>query len=133
MLNSFGQIRLFTRNCQGFTLLEVIVALGIVSVGILGVSRAMSGHITTLNHTEQRVLAYWVASNQLESLRIAGTQPIVGTVTGNESMGGRSWYYQQQTQPTADPLLFRIDVKVFSDVNSEEAVGEMFGYLLKQP
>lgn len=124
---------MLTRHCKGFTLLEVIVALGIVSVGILGVSRAMSGHITTLSNTEQRVLANWVASNRLDSLRIARTQPVVGTVTGSESMGGRDWYYQQETEETADPLLYRVDVRVYADQTSEEVVGGMFGYLMKQP
>ena len=114
---------------RGFTLLEVIVALAIVSIGILALSRAMSGYISSMAASEQYVAAGWVAANQLESLRIARTEPVVGSSSGSEQMAGRQWHYQVVTESTADPDLFRVDVSVYSSPEDELPVSSRFGYL----
>ena len=121
---------------QGFTLLEVIVALGIVAVGILAASKAMSGHANTLLASEERVVAYWVAANQLEYARIIKTIPVAGENSGKVDMAERTWFYREKTTATADPHLFRVDLTVFTDESEEDQVGYLFGYLsskLKRP
>lgn len=114
----------------GFTLLEVIVALGIVAVGILGVARAMNGYVDTTSALEQRVVASWVAANRLEYLRISKAIPVAGETRGTDRMGGRTWYFRETTTATADPLLFRIDISVYADKEQTDEVGRMTGYLL---
>ena len=120
------------KNNQGFTLLEVIIALGIVAVGILAVSRAITGFADTTVTLEQRMLASWVASNRLETLQIIKASPIVGTTHGSEEMADRVWYFRETTKATADPYLFRIDITVFADKDETEEVGQMHGYLLNE-
>jgi len=117
---------------RGFTLLEVIVALGIVAVGILAISKAMSGHANTLLGSEERMIGYWVAANQLEYTRIIKTIPVAGENSGRVDMADRTWFYREATSPTADPRLFRVDINVFTDENEEDQVGYLFGYL-KRP
>jgi len=117
---------------RGFTLLEVIVALGIVTVGILAVSKAMSGHANTLLGSEERMIGYWVAANQLEYARIIKTIPVAGENRGRVDMADRTWFYREATSPTADPRLFRVDINVFTDEKEEDQVGYLFGYL-KRP
>ena len=118
------------RCSRGFTLLEVIIALGIVAVGILAVSRAMTGYIENTAALEQRVVASWVASNRLESLRILKSIPEPGTTDGSEQMAGTTWHYRQTVSTTADPLLFRVDITVYLDDQYSDQVAEMTGYLL---
>jgi general secretion pathway protein I len=118
------------KNNRGFTLLEVIIALGIVAVGILAVSRVIAGFADTTFSLEQRLLANWVASNQLESLRILKVKPVVGVTHGAEQMADRTWYFRQKTSTTADPFLFRIDITVYADKDETEEVGELYGYFL---
>jgi general secretion pathway protein I len=120
------------KNSQGFTLLEVIIALGIVAVGILAVSRAITGFADTTITLEQRMLASWVASNRLETLHILKESPIVGTTHGSEEMADRVWYFRETTTATADPNLFRIDITVFADKEETEEVGQLYGYLLNE-
>jgi general secretion pathway protein I len=117
-------------ECRGFTLLEVIVALGIVAVGILGVARAMNGYVDTTAALEQRVVAGWVAANRLEYLRITKAIPVAGETRGSDQMGGRTWYLKETTTATADPLLFRIDISVYTDSELTEQAGRLTGYLL---
>ncbi|HEC26852.1 MAG TPA: type II secretion system protein GspI [Gammaproteobacteria bacterium] len=119
--------------CQGFTLLEVIIALGIVAVGILAVSRAITGYAETTATLEQRMVANWVAANRLETLRILAIKPVPGTEQGSEEMAERVWYFRETTSTTADPLLFRLDVVVFTDRDETEEAGMLTGYLLDTP
>lgn len=116
---------------RGFTLLEVIVALGIVSVGILAVSQAMVKHTDSVARLEQRTTGLWVASNRLEILRIRRTDPVAGQAKGTEQMAGRTWYYREYIRATADPLLYRVDIRVSLDEAGEQETASLFGYLLK--
>ena len=118
------------KSNQGFTLLEVIIALGIVAIGILAVSRVITGFAETTISLEQRLLANWVASNRLETHRIYKTSPVVGVTRGSEQMADQTWYFREKITVTADPLLFRIDITVFRDKEETEEVGELYGYLL---
>ncbi len=120
------------KNCQGFTLLEVIIALGIIAVGILAVSRAITGIAETTITLEQRMVASWVASNRLETLRILKSTPVPGTTNGSEEMAERVWYYRETTTSTADPYLFRIDITVYTDEEETEEAASLYGYLLNE-
>jgi len=106
------------------------MALGIVAVGILAVSRAITGFAGTTLSLEQRMVASWVASNRFETHRILKTTPVVGTTHGSEEMAGHTWYFSEITTTTADPNLFRIDIVVFTDRDETEEAGNMYGYLL---
>ena len=125
-----AQLRSSLKTCRGFTLLEVIISLGIVAVGILAVSRAITGFAGTTLSLEQRMVAGWVASNRLETHRILKTTPVVGTTHGSEEMAGHVWYFRETTTTTADPSLFRLDIVVFTDPDETEEAGNMYGYLL---
>ena len=104
--------------------------MGIVAVGILAVSRAITGFAGTTLTLEQRMVASWVASNRLETHRILKTTPVVGTTHGSEEMAGHVWYFSETTTTTADPNLFRLDIAVFTDSDETEEAGNMYGYLL---
>ena len=125
-----GQLRSSLKNCRGFTLLEVIIALGIVAVGILAVSRAITGFADTTLSLEQRMVASWVASNRLETHRILKTKPAAGTTHGSEEMADHVWYFRETTTTTADPNLFRIDIIVFADPDETDEAGRIYGYVL---
>lgn len=123
-LNNYG------KNCQGFTLLEVIIALGIVAVGILAVSQAVTGYVDTTIELEQRMVANWVAANRLENQRISGSTTVPGITRGIEEMADRVWYFRETVTATADPFLFRVDIAVFADQGETVEAGGMSGYLL---
>ena len=120
-------------HCRGFTLLEVIIALGVVAVGILAVSRAVSGYVETTYTLEQRMVANWVAANRLEMLRIQKIVAEPGSSKGVEVMAGRTWHFRETITKTADPYLFRIDIVVYADKDETDEVGFLHGYLLNEP
>jgi general secretion pathway protein I len=114
-------------------LLEVIVALGIVSVGILAVSSAITGYTETTYTLEQRLVANWVGANRLEAIRILGEKPVAGENEGQQEMAGRDWYLQEDVSTTADPLLFRLDIRVYTDEAKTDEASSLTAYLLDEP
>ena len=63
----------------GFTLLEVMVALIIVSLGMIAASAQLGRFAAASFDMEQKTLASWMASNKITELSIAREWPELGT------------------------------------------------------
>ena len=60
---------------RGFTLIEVLAALVIVSLGMLGVIQAVSQTASNSVYLRDKTLAHWIAMNRLTEGRLAQTAP----------------------------------------------------------
>ena len=116
---------------SGFTLLEILAALTIAAVGITAVMQTTGSSISVLQRTEDRMIGNWVASNLITELRLIRTTPVTGSRTIKIKMAGRDWYGQQRTKKTADKLIFRVDVDVYTDPQKERLAASLFGYIGK--
>lgn len=115
----------------GFTLLEILVALFIVAIGIAAVSKATGSTISTVQKVENRLMANWVASNQLSELRLSRIWPSANESDSTVEYAGRTWYVKQNTITTTDPDILRVDIQVFTDSGYSDSAGNMFGYLVR--
>ncbi len=96
----------------GFTLVEVLVALGIFSLAALALLRLQGAAITTTARLDEKAFAQIVAQNQAVEALLAQAPPAYGSSSGNEANGGRSWRWTRNVARTPDPRLQRIDVAV---------------------
>ena len=69
MFKQNAQRRIQASQQRGFTLIEVLVALVIVSLGIVSIIQVTSQHVNNISELEKRMLASWVASNHLAEIR----------------------------------------------------------------
>jgi general secretion pathway protein I len=115
----------------GFTLLEILVALGIVAVGITAYVSAMSSSIDNTGEIESRTLASWVASNQLTLQHIQHAWPAPGETNAQATQGGRTFFFRETVSTTNSPDLRRIDITVYTDKALTQETGHLFGYLGK--
>ena len=59
------------RRNLGFTLLEMMLAVTVIAVAGIAISRAVGGVAGQSYTLERRTMAHWVAQNQVNRLRIA--------------------------------------------------------------
>ncbi len=103
-----------SRN-DGFTLVEVLVALVIVAVGMSALMGALSSSARTVAYMQDKTFAEWVALNQISNVRIVlqqGQVPPVGKSNGDVEFASQTWHWAQEVVASQVPGLVRIDVKV---------------------
>ena len=107
---------------QGFTLIEIMIALTIVAVAVLAISSALSEHTKMASGLEKRLLAGWVASNQLAVIRHAATVDKVKTGNRSETieMGGYRWRARAEIAETDVERVFLVTVVVRDDANPKD-------------
>jgi general secretion pathway protein I len=97
---------------SGFTLIEVLAALIIVSLGMLGVITAVGQTASNSTYLRDKTLAHWVAMNRLTETRLQPAAPKVDKTSDEVEMGGRKWRWTMTVTQTAVETLRRIDVSV---------------------
>lgn len=106
-------MRLLAPAARGFTLIEVLVALAIVTIGMAALLGTLSSAAGTASYLQDKSLAEWIALNQIATTRLSQTAPTKGDSEGEVDYAGRKWKW---SQTVADmeliPGVLRIDVKV---------------------
>ena len=100
---------------EGFTLIEVLVALAVVTIGLGALWKGLGQEINVTRGLPDRIIAGWVAHNRVVLHQSMGQWPNTRTYTGTEFMGEKTWYWREQVSSTEEPLLRRITVSVGSD------------------
>lgn len=97
---------------RGFTLIEVLAALVIVSLGMLGVIQAVSQTASNSVYLRDKTLAHWIAMNRLTEVRLAQAAPALSKTSDELDYAGRRWRWTMEVQETAVESMRRIDVRV---------------------
>ncbi|MEY4270187.1 MAG: hypothetical protein RLZZ58_1403 [Pseudomonadota bacterium] len=110
-------------GAQGFTLLEMLVALAVFSIAALTLIRLDAYAIRTAGELDARSLAQIVAQNDAATLMTDAAPPTIGTSVLRVTNGGRDWQVARNVAKSADPDLLRIDIIVEgADVDRARAV-----------
>ncbi|MDX2222798.1 MAG: type II secretion system minor pseudopilin GspI [Rhodospirillaceae bacterium] len=97
---------------RGFTLIEVLVALSILSIGVLAAFKLVRESTLALGGVRERVMADIVADNTLIETLAQPQPPVVTMTRGEVDMAGARWTWRRTVTPTSDPDLLRIDIEV---------------------
>jgi general secretion pathway protein I len=97
---------------RGFTLLEILVALAILSIVVLGFLRGNSTMIANADYLRQKTLAHWVAMNRAAELRLAGQWLSGEGAEGTTLMGDRRWRWQATGRVSPDPEVQIVSIEV---------------------
>ena len=96
----------------GFSLIEMLVALAVFSLAVLGLLNLAGESTRTAVAIEERVLAAVVADNVAVEAATVDVRELADEASGSEEAGGRDWRWTRSTAPTADPSLLRVDIRV---------------------
>lgn len=101
------------RGEQGFTLIEMMVALAVFSLAALALIRLEGASFRGATTLDRSLLAGIVARNVAVDAQTAAQVPALGTAQGDEANGGKTWRWTRVVAPVGDgDRVFRIDVTV---------------------
>lgn len=97
---------------RGFTLIEVLVALGIVAVALAAGVRATGSLTRNAERQTDLLLAHVCAENVLVAVRLSRQMPAVGDNTSPCEQAGRALAVRLAVQATPNPNFLRVEAQV---------------------
>lgn len=120
------------RNRQhGFTLLETLIALAVISLALGAAIRASAFSIERAHDLQQRTLGGWVASNIVNEILATRSFPEMGATEGKSVMGGFEFSWVREVGPTPNLSFRRMEVKVFPADHPGEVVSRQIAYVAR--
>ena len=99
-----------SRGDDGFTLIEVLVALLILAIATAGLIGAAEAHVDAIRSLQGRAAAQWVAENRIAELTISPeAAPTAGEIV---VMLGQSWAVKTTRRASDDPDLDAMTISV---------------------
>ena len=123
-----------TRRNRGFTLIEVIVALGIIATAMAAVMMTVSANVRTATGLHERTLAHWVAKKKMAELHLVNYKewPSIKKTTGTALMAEHEWYWEQEVEKTPVDKIRKVYIRVRSDEDDEYPIITLVGFV-QQP
>ena len=84
----------------GFTLLEVLIALGVLAIALGAITQTIGNATSNVSYLRDKTFAHWVAMNQVAELQANQEFPSIGIEKGSEVMANHEWYWQRNVNKT---------------------------------
>jgi general secretion pathway protein I len=102
------------RRADGFTLVEVLVALSIVAIALTAGVQATLALTRNAERQTDTLLAHICAENEMVKLRLSRQMPGVGDTRVPCEQAGQNLSVAVQVRPTPNPNFRRVDAQVFN-------------------
>lgn len=100
------------RRHDGFTLVEVLVALAVVSIALVAGLQATAALTRNALRQSDMLLAQVCAENELSRVRLARQMPGIGETTTTCDQAGQRFNVVLEVAPTPNPNFLRVDARV---------------------
>ncbi len=119
------------RLSSGFTLVEVLVALAILAIALAAVMRTL--HLTTdsAQGTKLRLVATWVAQNQLAERTAKREFPAPGISNGTLDYASVKFAWQHNVSGTPNAAIRKLEIRVTKPDDTAHALAQLTGYLVQ--
>lgn len=97
---------------RGFSLIEVVVALGVLSTAAISFSALSQNSVSGVSQLETRYLARTVADAQLVDVFTDITPIEIGVTSGTAEQMGRAFEWVRTISPSTQDGLFLVNVQV---------------------
>lgn len=118
---------------SGFTLIEVLVALAIISIALLASLRVAGGTTNNVGELRARLLADWVAENVLAEQRARGTWLPLGMQRGIQRQASMEFTWREDITTTPNVRFRRVDIRVFVAPEETHALVHLVGFVVQPP
>jgi general secretion pathway protein I len=117
---------------KGFTLLEVMLAMAVFSIAGIAILGTAETNARNLGYLESKIVANWVASNQLVETTLDASWPPKNNKKGKVELAGLEWFWQQKVIKTTDSDMRAIVMEVRLEENDPSALSSLMTYISKQ-
>lgn len=119
------------RYQKAFTLLEVLIALAVLTLGLGAVMKVTTSQAFQLAYIKNKTIALWVASNKANEVKL-DKWPSTGTSNGYETMANQEWDWKMKVSNTDDEDLRRLDIEVNRASEEGEPLIRFISFIGKQ-
>lgn len=106
---------------HGLTLIEVLIALAIVSIAMTAIIKATGDHIRSTAYLKSKTTAFWVAEQVMTEIRLGVIAvPDDDGVSNTTDMLNQTWRWQANKTSTGNARIKKVTVEV-SDQATHEA------------
>lgn len=116
---------------SGFTLIEVLVALAIISFALLAAIRVAGQGTNSVGELRLRLFAGWIAQNQLALHRARGDWLAPGMLRGTGRQGGIEFSWREEVIATPNNAFRRVDIAVFAANDESHSLAHLTGFIVK--
>ena len=109
------------RTEEGFTLLEMLVALAIFSLAALALLRLEGATVSNTARLREQAIAQILAKNIAVETLTDPAPPAFGSESGSLVNGGRNWSWSRLTARSPEPRIQMITIAVRSQDGPEAA------------
>jgi general secretion pathway protein I len=117
---------------KGFTLIEVMLAMAVFSIAGIAILGTADTNARNLGYLESKIIASWVASNQLVEVTLDTSWPPKNNKKGKVELAGQVWFWQQKVVKTTDKDLRAMVMEVRLDEKDPSALTSLMTYISKQ-
>ena len=114
---------------RGFTLIEVLVALVVATLGILAVTSTVLTAARNTNALREQSLGHWIAMNVAAELRLADQWPDIGNEDGEVDFAGSEWRWTAKTSATDVEGLRRVEIEVAYAETPDDSITEVVAFV----
>ena len=115
------------KRLRGFTLIEVLVALGIVAIALVAGLQATAALTNNAQRQSDMMLAQLCAENELSRLRLSRQMPGVGDAEAPCEQAGQVFTVRLKVSGTPNPSFRRIDAQVFAGTSPLLKISTVMG------
>ncbi len=112
----------------GLTLIEVLIALAILSIALTAIIHSTSQNIKSTVYLQNKMIAVWVGTEVMNEIRAGVLKPVDGRLTQETEMLGQTWSWQATLNPTPNPKIKEIHVEVLQPPNDKKLV-QLMSYI----